>query len=69
MLAAAAGVLVVTIPAIARVQPTPGAAQPISLGLLLLGAGAQVYRYRRVSTLAQRQQTKWWSSAWLPPWR
>jgi len=59
VLAAAAGVLVVTIPAIARVQPTPGAAQPISLGLLLLGAGAQVYRYRRVSTLAQRQQTKW----------
>jgi hypothetical protein len=49
----------VTIPAIAKIQPAPGAAQPISLGLLLLGAGAQVYRYRRVSSLTERQQTKW----------
>ena len=36
-----------TIPAIAKVQPAPGAAQTICLGLLLLGAGARVYRYRR----------------------
>ena len=28
-------------------------------GLLLAGVAAQVYRYRRVSTPAQRQQTKW----------
>ena len=58
-LAAAAGIAAVTASAIARVQPAPGAAQPISLGLLLLGAGAQIYRYRRVSTLTERQQTKW----------
>jgi len=58
-LAAAAGVAAVTIPAIVRVQPAPGAAQTISVGLLLLGAGAQVYRYRRVSGLTERQQTKW----------
>ena len=57
--AAAVGVAAATIPAIARIQPAPGAAQPISLGLLLLGAGAQVYRYRRVSSLTERQQTKW----------
>ncbi len=29
------------------------------LAWLLLGVGAQVYRYRRVSTPAERQQTKW----------
>jgi hypothetical protein len=59
VLAAAAGIAVVTVPAIAGGQPAPNAGQPISLGLLLLGIGAQVYRYRRVSTLTQRQQTKW----------
>jgi hypothetical protein len=58
-LAAAAGIAAVTAPAVARGQPAPDAAQPISLGLLLLGAGAQIYRYRRVSTLTERQQTKW----------
>ena len=57
--AAAVGVAAVAVPAIARVQPALAAAQPISLGLLLLGAGAQVYRYRRVSSLTERQQTKW----------
>ena len=57
--AAAIGVAAVTVPAIARVQSAPAAAQPISIGLLLLGAGAQVYRYRRVSSLTERQQTKW----------
>jgi hypothetical protein len=59
VLAAAAGLAVVTVPAIARGQPAPDAGQPISIGLLLLGVGAQVYRYRRVSTLTERQQTKW----------
>jgi hypothetical protein len=59
VLAVTVGVAAVTVPAIVRVQPAPGAAQPISLGLLLLGAGAQVYRYRRVSGLTERQQTKW----------
>jgi hypothetical protein len=59
VLAAAAGIAVVTVPAIARGQPAPDAAQPIGIGLLLVGVGAQVYRYRRVSTLTQRQQTKW----------
>jgi len=29
------------------------------LAFLCLGIGAQIYRYRRVSDLAQRQQTKW----------
>jgi hypothetical protein len=58
-LVAAVGIAAVTASAIARVQPAPGAAQPISLGLLLFGAGAQVYRYRRVSTPIERQQTKW----------
>jgi len=37
--------------------PLPG--DPIFLGLLAIGALAQIYRYRRVSTVAQRQQTKW----------
>ncbi|MBF8285743.1 MAG: hypothetical protein HW378_4658 [Anaerolineales bacterium] len=37
--------------------PLPG--DPIFLGLLAIGALAQIYRYRRVSTAAQRQQTKW----------
>jgi hypothetical protein len=69
VLAAAAGIAAVTAFAIATVQPAPGAAQPISLGLLLFGAGAQVYRYCRVSTLTERQQTKWWYSAWPPAWR
>ncbi len=46
-------------PDIARVQPISSAVQPIGVGLLLLGAGAQVYRYCRVSTLPERQQTKW----------
>jgi hypothetical protein len=59
VLAAAIGIAVVTVPAIARVQPAPDAAQPIGSGLLVLGAGAQAYRYRRVSTLTERQQTKW----------
>ncbi len=60
VLTAAAGVLAVTVPNIARVQPAgSGAAQPISLGLLFLAAAAQVYRYRRISTTTQRQQTKW----------
>lgn len=31
----------------------------IALPALLFVAGAQVYRYRRVSTVVQRQQTKW----------
>jgi hypothetical protein len=59
VLAAAAGIAAVTASAIARVQPAPNAAQPISTALILLGAGAQVYRYRRVSTPTERQQTKW----------
>jgi len=58
-LAAAVGITAVTIPAIAKIQPAPAAAQTIGLGLLLLGAGAQVYRYRRISSLTERQQTKW----------
>lgn len=31
----------------------------VELALLLLGAAAQIYRYRSVSGLVQRQQTKW----------
>jgi hypothetical protein len=59
VLAAAVGVLVVVAPSIARVQPIPNAVQPFGVGLLVLGAGAQVYRYRRTSTQTERQQTKW----------
>jgi hypothetical protein len=59
VLAAAVGVLAVAASDIARVQPISNAVQPIGVGLLLLGAGAQVYRYRQVSTLTERQQTKW----------
>jgi hypothetical protein len=58
-LAATLGIAALTIPAIAKGQPAPNAAQTISVGLFLLGAGAQVYRYRRISGLTERQQTKW----------
>jgi hypothetical protein len=57
--AAAVGMLVLVLPSLVKVQPTPDDVQPIGVGLLLLGAGAQVYRYRRVSTPTERQQTKW----------
>jgi len=59
VLAAAAGMVIVTAPAIARGQPAVASGQTISSGLLLIGIGAQVYRYRRVSTLTERQQAKW----------
>jgi len=43
-----------------RLLPLPSLpGDPIFLGLLATGALAQIYRYRRVSTTAQRQQTKW----------
>ncbi len=58
-LAATAAIAAVTIYAVARIQPAPNAAQTIGVGLFLLGAGAQVYRYRRVSSVTERQQTKW----------
>ena len=32
-------------------SPVPAAVQPVGVGLLLLGTGAQIYRYRRVSAL------------------
>jgi signal transduction histidine kinase len=32
---------------------------PVALGIFLLPVAAQLYRYRRVSTPLQRQQTKW----------
>lgn len=59
MRAAAAGIAAASVPSIVRVQPFSSAVQAIGLGLLLLGAGSQVYRYRRVSVPAERQQTKW----------
>ena len=59
VLAAAAGMLAVVAPSLVKVEPAPDAVQPIGILLLVLGAGAQVYRYRRVSTLTERQQTKW----------
>jgi xanthosine utilization system XapX-like protein len=59
VLAAAAGMLVVVAPSLVKVEPAPDAVQPIGILLLVLGAGAQVYRYCRVSTLTERQQTKW----------
>lgn len=59
VLAAAAGIVVVVLPSIADVRPVPAAVEPIGVGLLLLGVGAQVYRYRRASAPAERQQTKW----------
>ncbi len=43
-----------------RLLPLPPLpSDPIFLGLLAIGASAQLYRYRRVSNAAQRQQTKW----------
>jgi signal transduction histidine kinase len=36
-----------------------GPPSPITMVVLAAGIGAQVYRYRRVSTPLQRQQTKW----------
>ncbi len=33
--------------------------QPIQIGVPLVAVGAQIYRYRRVSTVAERRQTKW----------
>jgi hypothetical protein len=44
-----------------RLWPAPPAwsSDLIFAGLLGIGVVAQVYRYRRVSTLLQRQQTKW----------
>ena len=36
-----------------------GPPSAITVGMLAAGIGAQVYRYRRVSTPLQRQQTKW----------
>jgi hypothetical protein len=58
-LAATLGIAALTVPAIAKGQPASNAAQTISTGLILVGAGAQVYRYQRVSGLTERQQTKW----------
>jgi hypothetical protein len=59
VLAAAVGMVIVTAPAIARGQPAVASGQTIGTGLLLIGIAGQVYRYRRVSTLTERQQTKW----------
>jgi hypothetical protein len=59
VLAAAAAMLIVVAPSLVKVEPAPDAIQPIGILLLVLGAAAQVYRYRRVSTLTQRQQAKW----------
>ena len=59
VLAAAVGMLIVTAPAIARGQPAVASGQTIGSGLLLIGIAGQVYRYLRVSTLTERQQTKW----------
>ena len=58
VLAAAVGIAIVTVPAIARGQPAPDAGQPAIPGCSC-SESAQFYRYRRVSTLAERQQTKW----------
>jgi signal transduction histidine kinase len=59
-LAAAAG-LVAGLALAATGHPGAGADvfQTIGLGFLVLDLAAQVYRYRRVSPPAQRQQTKW----------
>lgn len=42
-----------------------------SIGLMFAGVYAQVYRYRRVSTLVERQQTKWFVfglTLWMALW-
>jgi hypothetical protein len=56
---AAAATLVLVLPSLVKVRPTPDDIQPIGAGLLLLDAAAQVYRYRRISNPTERQQTKW----------
>jgi signal transduction histidine kinase len=59
-LAAAVAELVLLAPRLAgRGGPVPAPAELTGIVLLLLGTGAQVYRYRRVSDTAARQQTKW----------
>jgi hypothetical protein len=53
----------VVLPPAASPRLGPGAVGPalslLMLGLLILGLFAQIYRYRHVSTLLERQQTKW----------
>jgi signal transduction histidine kinase len=60
-LAATVAELILLAPRLAgrRAGPVPAPVELAGIGLLLLGAGAQVYRYRRVSNAAGRQQTKW----------
>jgi hypothetical protein len=60
------GVLWVAVEAgflVARSSPAPASRVPtfnaLFLPIILLGLIAQTYRYRRVSTFAERQQTKW----------
>jgi signal transduction histidine kinase len=60
-LGAAVAELVLLAPRLAGRQTGPVSApvQLVGIGLLLLGTGTQVYRYRRVSSAAGRQQTRW----------
>ena len=59
-LAGAVAELVLLAPRLAgRAGPVPAPAELTGVVLLLLGAGTQVYRYRRVSDAAARQQTRW----------
>ena len=40
-------------------DPTPNWPSNLLLVLLAVGLGAQIYRYRRVASVVQRQQTRW----------
>lgn len=40
-------------------QPLPTAARMIDMAFWAMAVGAQIYRYRRVSSAEERQQTKW----------
>jgi signal transduction histidine kinase len=59
-LAAATGLLYASVLALTPSVATASTIfQNIGFGLLIVDVGAQIYRYRRVSTPVQRQQTKW----------
>jgi hypothetical protein len=62
-LALTMGLLTLLMLVIGGMVPLPAEIRPVTdtslLGLVILGGGLQVHRYRRDSTVLERQQTKW----------